>query len=308
MSTEPKIITLWDKETMEKAQKQHKYVYVSAGQKQKKFKLLTGAEKAWKPTQNKPLVPYVYLSELKIMGLKEDVTEELKRRGLSDNEIKAHFKTAYTKDNHGDDYKAEIEQLKAYRKTIEANRHDDIKFGLEDLEWFVEALKEVKEEPIENAALKANKATPQSKRDLFLALYQKGKETQKIVDVSTLEGVGAKLRDQPSKKGNKVYNEELNMETDNIKTYKKAIEWIFGSLTEHEANIDSVKTALSERKRTGGHKKTEKKDKPVESKKEQPKKQLGSPRKQALPGSKSPGAIRVTGGDNFTSIPPLNKK
>src|SRR5438270_6854115 len=109
MPTESKPITLWDKETMEKAKQQHKYVYVSAGQKQKKFKLLTGADKAWKQGKNRQVIPYFYLSELKIMGLKEDVTSELKARGLSDNEIKAHLKTAYTKDNHGDDYKEEIE-------------------------------------------------------------------------------------------------------------------------------------------------------------------------------------------------------
>ena len=39
-----------------------------------------------------------------------------------------------------------------------------------------------------------------------------------------------------------------------------------------------------------------------------PKKQMGSPRKAAIPGSKSPGAISVKGGEHFTPIPPLPKK
>lgn len=304
MATETKTVTLWDKETMLKASQQHKYVYVFAGQKQKKFKLLTGADKAWKSGKNKPVIPYVYLSELKIMGLKEDVTQELKNQGMSDLDIKNHFKSAYTKDHHGDDYKAEIERLKTYQKSVESNFHDHIKYGLEDLEWFVEALKDVKEEPIDSTATKASRVSPKSKRDLFVELYKKAQESHKVVDVSTLEGVGAKLRDQATKKGNKVYNEELNMETDNIRTYKKAIEWIFGSLTDHEEHIETMKTALAEKKK--GVKKT---DTTAAVKTEQPKKkQLGSPRKQALPGSKSPGAIKVTGGENFTAIPVLSSK
>jgi len=304
MPTEQKPTLLWDRETQAKAAKQHKYVYVSAGQKQKKYKLLTGADKAWRPSKNKPVVPYVYLSELKIMGLQKDVQEALKTAGLSDNEIKAHFKNAYTMDHHGDDYKQEVEELKKYRKNVDSSNQEHIKYGLEDLEWFVEALKDCKEEPIDTF-FKLNKSVaPKSKRDLFLETYQKGKDTQKIVDVSTLETVGAKLRDQATKKGNKVYNEDLNMETDNIKSYKKAIEWIHGSTSGFEENIDTMKLQLADKKKG---KKIEKKSetKPVD-KLEEKKKQIGSPRK-LQPVSKSPGAIKVTGGENFTSIPTLKK-
>lgn len=304
MPTEQKNTLLWDKETQSKAAKQHKYVYVSANQKQKKYKLLSGAEKAWKPSKNKPIVPYVYLSELKIMGLQKDNQDELKKAGLSDNEIKAHFKNAYTIDNHGDDYKKELDDLKAYRKTVESTHQNYIKYGLEDLEWFVEALKDVKEEPVDTT-IKLNKVEPKSKRDLFLEQYQKGKDTSKVVDVSTLETSGAKLREQPTTKGHKVYNEELKLETDNIKSYKKAIEWIHGSTQGFEENIDNMKLLLADKKKG---KKVEKKDvtKVTDVKLEEKKKQIGSPRKQQQV-SKSPGAIKTTGGENFTSIPTLKK-
>lgn len=306
-TTEPKVISLWDKETQAKAAKQHKYVYVSAGQKQKKYKLLSGAEKAWKATKNQPIVPYVYLSDLKIMGLQKDVQDVLKTEGLSDNEIKAHFKNAYTMENHGDDYKNELEALKAYKKSVELTNQDHIKYGLEDLEWFVEALKDVKEEPIDSQPRVNNKVLPKSKRDLFLESYQKGKDSSKIVDVSTLETSGAKLRDQATKKGNKVYNEELNLETDNIKSYKKAIEWIHGSTTDYEENIDQMKTLLADKKKGKKPEKKSVEPKPVDVKMEEKKKQIGSPRKMQQPVSKSPGAIKVIGGDNFSSIPPLKK-
>lgn len=299
MSTEPKVVTLWDKETMNKAAQQHKYIFVAAGQKQKKYKLLTGAEKAWRPNKNKPVIPYVYLSDLRLMGLKDDVVEELKKNNFSEQDIKIHFKKAYTKEQHGEAYLQELEALKAYRKSLADSANEGIKYGLEDLEWFISALKDCKEEP-SHTLTKVSKVTPKSKRDLFLEQVQKAKETNKIIDVSTLETVGAKLRDQPTKKGHKVFNQELNMETDNIKSYKKAIEWIYGSLTGYEDNIESVKSALADKKRPG-QKKVEPKTEVTEKKK-----QMGSPRKQLLP-NKSPGAIRVTGGENFTSIPPLKK-
>ena len=316
MATETKNYMMWDKESAGKAAKQHKYIFVSEDQKQKKYKLLSGAEKSWVPGKGKQPTNYVYLPNRRLMGLKEHVILALKNAGVSDAEIKSDMKNAYTSTNHGDDYKEELAQLSTYKENCVSNQKDRIKYGLDDMVWFVEALKDVKEEPIDKAAQKASKVSPKSKRDIFRSLYEKANTAGKIVDVSGLETVGGKLRDQPSKKGGKVKSDNLNIETDNVKNYRKAIEWIFGSAENHEADIETIKVRLAEKKKAGGKKPakkpTPKKVEPVTEEVEAPvkkvqKKQLGSPRKAALPGSKSPGAVNTRGGENFTSIPPLKK-
>lgn len=308
---EKKPITLWNKETMAKAALQHKYIFVSANQKQKKYKILSGSEKAWNPKQNKPELNYIYISELRIMGLQEDVVNELKLHEYTDDEIKNFVKSAYTKDNHGAEYYEEIKKATSYKKSLSEANHENIKYGLEDLDWFVEALKDAKEEPIDKVSNKINKIVPKSRRDIFRDLYDRCKQNKKIVDVSGLETVGAKARDQPTKKGYKVYSEKFNIETDNIKNYKKAIEWIHGSVNGYEDDIENMKTLLAEKKKgtksskpAGTNKSTgEPNGKKSVSKKKNS--MLGSPRKQGLPNSKSPGAIKVTGGDNFTPIPKM---
>ena len=318
MATEPKNYMMWDKESASKAAKQHKYIFVSEDQKQKKFKLLSGADKSWAPGKGKQPTNYIYLPNRRLMGLKEHVITALKNANITDAEIKSDMKTAYSSTNHGADYQQELEQLTKYKETVVSNQKDRIKYGLDDMVWFVEALKDVKEEPIDKASQKASKVSPKSKRDIFRTLYEKANTTGKIVDVSGLETVGGKLRDQPSKKGGKVKSDSLNIETDNVKNYRKAIEWIFGSAENHEADIETVKTRLAEKKKAGG-KKPAKKPSPKKPEpevvaevaetpvKKTQKKQLGSPRKAALPGSKSPGAVNTRGGENFTSIPPIKK-
>ena len=311
MTTEQKTYIAWDKDLASKALKQHKYIFVSENQKQRKSKLLSGAENAWNPGANKSPVLYIYVPGLQIMGLKEDVVRELTGK-YTDSEIKNYLKTAYTKANHGAEYEAELERLKVYKSDENLNHKNKIKYGLEDLEWFVEALKDVKEEPIDKLSQKASKVSPKSKRDLFRDLHQRAVSGGKYLNVSNLESTGAKLKDQPAKKGNSVYSELTRLETDNLKSYKKAIEWAFGSTENHEEDIESVRVALSGKKGKKVIKKTTPKKEieepvpvtePVKSKK----KQLGSPRKTGIPGSKSPGTVITRGGDNFTAIPPIKK-
>ena len=315
MATETKNYMMWDKESAAKAAKQHKYIFVSQDQKQKKYKLLSGAEKSWVPGKGKPPTNYIYLPNRRLMGLKDHIVNALKTAGVTEAEIKTDLKNAYTSANHGADYLKELEQLSAYKESCAAGQKDRIKYGLDDMIWFVEALKDVKEEPIDKVSQKASKVSPKSKRDIFRALYEKASTTNKIVDVSGLETVGGKLRDQPSKKGGKVKSDDLNIETDNIKNYKKAIEWVFGSVENHEADIETVKSRLAEKKK--GIKKpvktvvkTEKTE--TVSEVEAPKKvkkQMGSPRKNILPGSttRSPGSVSTKGGENFTAMPPIKK-
>lgn len=309
--TEQKTYIAWDKELATKAAKQHKYIFVSEGQTQRKFKLLSGAENAWNPKGNKEQLDYIYISALNIMGLKDDVVSALSEK-LSDSEIKAHLKTAYTRDNHGQDYLDELERLKEYKSTESKQQKSKIKYGLEDLEWFYEAIKDVKEEPIDKAQ-KASKISPKSKRDLFRDLYQRAVDNNKYVNVSHLDTTGAKLKDQPAKKGNFVVSETTRMETDNLKSYRKAIEWAFGSTANHEDDIEAIRVALSEKKGKKVTKRaTPKKEvveepstdneKPEKTEKKPKKKMMGSPRK-GIPGSKSPGAVVTRGGDNFTPIP-----
>ncbi len=322
MATEPKNYMMWDKESAAKAAKQHKYIFVSEDQKLKKYKLLSGSEKSWVPGKGKQPTNYIYLPNKRLMGLKEHVTAALKAGGVSESEIKSDLKTAYTATNHGADYAAEIEKLNAYKESVTNTQKERIKHGLDDMVWFIDALKDVKEEPIDKATQKASKVSPKSKRDIFRNLYEKANTTGKIIDVSGLETVGGKLRDQPSKKGGKVKSDNLIIETDNVKNYRKAIEWIFGSAENHEADIETVKVRLAEKKKAGVKKAAPKKgaEKSVETPKavetaeevvaapvKKVKKQLGSPRKAALPGSKSPGAVNTRGGENFTSIPPIKK-
>jgi hypothetical protein len=316
MTTEPKIFIAWDKELATKAAKQHKYIYVTKNQKQRQFKLLTGADNAWNPRANKQVVPYIYISELRIMGLKEDVVEVLSLT-LSDAEIKNHLKTAYTKTNHGADYEAEVDKLKLYRAAETVAQKNKIKYGLDDLAWFVEALKDVREEPMDKLH-NASKVSPKSRRDLFRDLYQKAIDGNRYINVSTLDGAGAKLKDQPAKKGNFVHSELTKIETDNLKNYTKAIEWVFGSTDQHEEDIAAIKSALAGKKGKKVVKKTTPKkiepvaetpvgSTPVEEVKSK-KKQMGSPRKNGIPGSKSPGAVVTRGGDNFTPIPSTRTK
>jgi len=307
--TEQKTYIAWDKELAIKAQKQHKYIFVSEGQKQRKLKLLTGADSAWNPKGNKQAFDYIYLSELRIMGLKDDVVNVLSEH-LSENEIKAHLKNAYTKTNHGQDYLDELEKLKEFKISENKLQKSKIKYGLEDLEWFYEALKDVKEEPIDKAQ-KASKVSPKSKRDLFRDLYQKAVENNKYINVSHVDTTGAKLKDQLTKKGNFVHSETTRMETDNLKSYRRAIEWAFGSTANHEDDIEAIRVALSEKKgkkitkkATPKREEPETDDKPEEKKPK--KKMMGSPRK-GIPGSKSPGAVVTRGGDNFTPIPAVKK-
>lgn len=309
--TEQKTYIAWDKELAAKAAKQHKYIFVSEGQKQRKYKLLSGAESAWNPKGNKEQLDYIYLPDLSIMGLKDDVVSALSEK-LSDSEIKSSLKSAYTRDNHGQDYLDELEKLKEYKSTESKQQKSKIKYGLEDLEWFYEALKDVKEEPIDKAQ-KASKISPKSKRDLFRDLYQRAVDNNKYVNVSHLDTTGAKLKDQPAKKGNFVVSETTRMETDNLKSYRKAIEWAFGSTANHEEDIEAIRVALSEKKGKKVTKRATPKKQPVEEpseekpKKETKKKMMGSPRK-GIPGSKSPGAVVTRGGDNFTPIPAVKGK
>ena len=247
--TEAKITLLWDRELGQKAAEQHKYVFVSAGQKTKRYKLLSGAEKAWVPGKNKEVVNYIYLPNVRLMGLKEDVTAALKAANIPEAEIKSSLKTAYTKDNHGDEYTAELDRLKTYQSSATTLNKDKLKYGLEDLEWFIEALKDCKEEPIDKNANKTTQVSPKSKRDIFRSMWDKAQESGKIIDVSQLETAGGKLKDQPTKKGLKVKSTTHNLETDNLKNYKKAIEWIYGSTENHEADIETVKGLLAEKKK-----------------------------------------------------------
>lgn len=304
--TEQKTFIAWDKELASKAAKQHKYIYVSENNTQRKFKLLSGAENAWNPGSNKPVVPYIYISELSIMGLKEDVVKVLSDK-FTESEINGFLKSAYTSTNHGKDYTEELEKLKVYKSTTLKDKKNKIRYGLEDLAWFFDALKDVKEEPIDKLSDKNSKISPKSKRDIFRALYNKAVEQNKFVNVSKLDTTGARARDQPTAKGNTVCSELTRIESNNVKNYKKAIEWAFGSTTEYEADIEQMRASLGDKK-VG--KKPVKAVTPPQTPKEEvknKKKQLGSPRKSGVPGSKSPGAVVTRGGDNFTPIPTLKK-
>lgn len=308
----------WDKENSQKAASQHKYIFVTPNQKQKKFKVLSGADKAWIASKTKEEQNYIYIpsADIRVMGTKENVTSALKEGGFSDNEIKNLLKTAYTRENHGTAYNEELQRLTAYKKLEDEKVKEKIHYTLADLEWFVDALKDVKEEPIDNGS-KTAKITPKSKRDLFRAQWDKIQGTKKILDVSLLDTTGAKARDAPSK--GKVQSDTLQLETDNVKNYKKAIEWIFGSTEQHEADIESIKGKLGDKKKPVKDVKDvkdvkEETKEPVKEvvkeapKKEVKKKPMGSPRKAIIPGSKSPGAIHSKGGDNFNPIPALPKK
>jgi hypothetical protein len=303
-------MTSWDKENSQKAATQHKYIFVTPNQKQKKFKLLSGADKAWTASKTKEELNYIYIpsADVRVMGTKDNVISALKEGGFSDNEIKNLLKTAYTRESHGSTYKEELAKLTTYKTTEAEKTKEKIHYTLADLEWFVDALKDVKEEPSDNGA-KANKITPKSKRDIFRALWDKIQGTKKLLDVSLLDSAGgAKIRDAPSIKGGKVQSDTLPLETDNVKNYKKAIEWIFGSTEQHEADIESIKNKLAEKKKPVT-KETVKEETVKEApKREVKKKPMGSPRKAAIPGSKSPGAIHSKGGDNFNPIPALPKK
>jgi hypothetical protein len=311
MTTEQKTYIAWDKELASKAAKQHKYIFVSEGQKQRKTKLLSGAENAWNPRGNKPLLDYIYLSELRIMGLKNDVVEALSEK-LSDSEIKTHLKSAYTSSNHGQDFLDELEKLKEYRSTETTQQKSKIKYGLEDLGWFIDAMKDVREEPIDKIQ-KSSKISPKSKRDFFRDLYQRAVDSNKYVNVSNIDTTGAKLKDQPAKKGNFVHSELTRLETDNIKSYKRAIEWAFGSAENHEEDIEAIRVALGEKKGKKVTRKATPKKETVTTENENvsetksKKKQMGSPRK-GIPGSKSPGAVVTKGSDNFTPIPSVRSK
>lgn len=304
-------MTSWNKENSQKAAEQHKYIFVAPNQKQKKCKLLTGADKAWKASKTKEELNYIYVpsTDVRVMGTRDNVINALKEGGFSENEIKNLLKTAYTRENHGAAYDEELAKLEAYKASEAQKTKEKIHYTLNDLEWFVDALKDVKEEPVDNGA-KANKVTPKSKRDLFRALWDKIQGTKKILNVSQLDGTGAKIRDNPTIKGATVQSDTLPLETDNVKNYKKAIEWIFGSTEQHEADIESIKSKLAEKKKPPLKDTKEETKEPVKEvpKREVKKKPMGSPRKAAIPGSKSPGAIHSKGGDNFNPIPPLPKK
>lgn len=290
--------TVWNKDYNQKAAKQQKYIFVSPNQKQNKFKVLTGAYKAW--NSGKDEVNYIYLpqQDLRLMGLRDNVVAKLKEYGLSENDIKNALKGAYTRENHGNAYLEEKERVKAYKTGEKESNKNKIKYHLEDLDWFVEDLKNIKEQPIVSANVKNVKVSPKSKRDIFRTLWEKIQGTTKILDVSLLDTSGAKIRDAPSKSG-KVKSDVLAIETDNIKNYKKAIEWIFGSAEEYKDEIEIIKTKLADKKKPIVKDTTTKKEEPAK------KKVLGSPRR-AL--SKSPGALQSKGGENFTQIPPIPKK
>lgn len=295
---------VWDKENSQKASAQNKFIFVAPNQKFKKYKLLSGAEKAWTLSKTKEELNYIYIPspDVRLMGVKEHVVSVLKEHGFTDNEIKNLLKTAYTRENHSTGYKEELERLSVYQKSEEEKTKNKIHYTLADLEWFIDAIKDVKEEPIDNPN-KGNKVTPKSKRDIFRLLWDKAQTNGKYVDVSLLDTTGAKLRDGPSVKGGKVHSDLLKLETDNLKNYKKAIEWIYGSTEQHEADIELIKSKLFEKKNLKTP--TPKKEVKTEPTK---KKGMGSPRKAIIPGSKSPGALHSKGGDNFAPIPALPKK
>lgn len=268
---------LWNRDLATKAKNQHKYIFVHKNQKQRKMKVLTGAMKAWYPPNKQPIL-YVYLSDLRLMGLEEDVVDFLTKESFSEKEIKTHLATAYSIDHHGDQFNHELELIKEYQAQENKTQKDKIKYTLEDMIWFAEHLKDVKEEPIDKIHKALN--SPKSKRDLCRDLYEKVKLTPSSwLNVSHLDTTGGKIRDTPTKKS--VQSATLQLETDNLKNYRKAIEWLFGSTENYETDIEQVKNLLN--------------------KKKTPKK-LGSPKK-----FKSPGAITTRGGENFVAIPPLKK-
>ncbi|HSW76542.1 MAG TPA: hypothetical protein VLG50_05830 [Candidatus Saccharimonadales bacterium] len=337
MAAKSKNYLMWDENLANKARTQHKYVFVFDGQKQRTYKVLSGAENAWVPGKNKQPTLYIYIPDKRLMGLKDAVVAALKAADKSDAEIKTLLKSAYTKDNHGADYQAELQKLNEYRHSEKQSQKDKIKYGLDDIEWFIAAIKNVKEEPIDKLQKNA-KVSPKGKREIFRSLLQKAQDNKQIIDVSALETSGAKIRTKSNK--NTVHSDALSyIESDNVKSYRKAMEWAFGSADDHESDIESVKSRLAEKKKAAGQKvkgttkkTTPKKvvadtsvsvqteqnvpsstvvvEKPAEKVADKPaakKKQLGSPKKAALPGSKSPGAILTRGGDNFQNIPPLPK-
>src|SRR5690349_18801798 len=101
---------MWTDELAGKAAQKHIYIWVYADQKQRKYKLLSGAEGAWSRGLNTIFIP-----SLRLTGLEEDVRCQLRQMGKSDDAIDMIVSTAYTKENHGDDYQKELKQLLAYR-------------------------------------------------------------------------------------------------------------------------------------------------------------------------------------------------
>ena len=91
MATEQKNYMMWDKESEKKARKQHKYIYVTSDQKQRKYKLLSGADKAWNPKKGRECVEYVYVPDLRIMGTMDNIMEALKNSKFTDAEIKNYI-------------------------------------------------------------------------------------------------------------------------------------------------------------------------------------------------------------------------
>src|SRR4029078_5036221 len=213
MTTDEKTVLLCDEEYAAKAAKQHKYIFVSAGQKQRKLKLLTGAQNAWYPKKDKQPVLYIYVPEKRIMGVKEDVVAALKAAGKSEADIKKWVKEAYTKDSHSEAYQTELTALTDYKEVATQQQKDRHKYTLKDMGWFVEAIKDVKEVPVDKSTLKQNKVSPKSQRDIFRSLYQKAVELGQILDVSQLETSGARLRQVASK--TRVQSDTLPLESDN---------------------------------------------------------------------------------------------
>lgn len=291
----------WNKDYNQKAAKEHKYIFVSSNQTENKkvlnkFKVLTGADKAWNSGNEHTNYIYLPQADYRLMGLRDDVVEKLKTYGLNEADIKGALKGAYTKDSHGNAYLEEINRVKAYKAGKKETDKSKIKYHLEDLDWFVEDMKNIKEEPSDNnSSIKQVKVSPKSKRDIFRTLWEKIQGTSKILDVSLLDTSGAKTRDAFSKSG-KVSSTTLPIETDNIKNFKKAIEWIFGSVEEHKDEIETIKTKLADKK------------KPITKETAVKKDELKKKPNVKNTSTKSPGALQSKGGDNFTQIPPIPKK
>ncbi len=255
----------WTREKALKAAEKNNFIRVGPNQSQPARRFLTGAERKWRsdnPLENESI--FILDPNYRISGNVNDVVQALREASIDDATIQGLLNNAVTKQNYQDGgayqalYDAEIARRKGLSKA-----KSDIKsnYQLKDAVWFAENLKGADRTSATGEVIKGGKvvagagagAGAGGKNTTIQAKYRVLDENQ-VLDVSRIDlatGKGYRTMARPTKpsstKGRKAGAAGVKLISNNLESYVRALELIFGPNAQQQfaEQIASVRRQLA---------------------------------------------------------------
>lgn len=222
----------WSQERARKAAEKQGFIRVAPGQTQSSRRYLTGAKNRWasaNPEENNAI--FIARDDVRISGNVNDVVAALREAGIDDNTIANLVAGAITKENYQTTMKAAYDAEIARRKGLSVNKAQPGRYRLEDAEWFAANLKEANKGTAPGKATGGGRSATTDRLDV----KYHNLPPNKVLDVSKIDlatGKGYRTVDKPqglkTTKGGKVLVAGLNIISNNIERYVRALEFIFG--------------------------------------------------------------------------------